>query len=271
MANFICVTCGTQYPESGREPEHCRTCEDERQYIGLDGQKWTTLEELRREHRNRLVEYEPGLTGMFTEPRFALGERAMLVESPGGNILWDCISLLDERATQHILKHGGVSAMAISHPHYYTSMVEWSRAFGRVPVYLNACDRDSVVYPDRCLEFWEGDRLELHDGLTLVWCGGHFPGGTVLYWPQGAEGRGALLSGDILQVVPDRRWVSFMHSYPNYIPLNAAAVRHIVEAVEPFRFDRIYGAFDKMVVASDAKAAVARSAGRYLRAIGATP
>ena len=25
---------------------------------------------------------------------------------------------------------GGIAAIAISHPHYYTSMVEWSRAFG---------------------------------------------------------------------------------------------------------------------------------------------
>ena len=46
----------------------------------------------------------------------------------------------------------------------------------------------------------------------------------MLHWAGGADGRGALLSGDIVQVVPDRRYVSFMYSYPNLIPLPAAAV-----------------------------------------------
>jgi hypothetical protein len=90
----------------------------------------------------------------------------------------------------------------------------------------------------------------------------------VLHWPFGAGGRGALLSGDVIQVTPDRRSVSFMHSYPNYIPLNAAAVRRIVAAVEPFAFDRIYGAFRHMTIAQGGMAAVHRSAARYLRAIG---
>ncbi|MBV9251958.1 MAG: hypothetical protein JO227_22295, partial [Acetobacteraceae bacterium] len=110
----------------------------------------------------------------------------------------------------------------------------------------------------------------LFAGLQLIRCGGHFAGGTVLHWAQGAEGRGALLSGDIVQVVPDRRWVSFMYSYPNYIPLGAAAVERIVEALEPFAFERIYGAFPKMTIKQDGKGALRRSAERYLRAIGVT-
>jgi hypothetical protein len=101
----------------------------------------------------------------------------------------------------------------------------------------------------------------------LIRCGGHFPGGTVLHWAAGAEGRGALLSGDILQVVSDRRYVSFMYSYPDLIPLPASAVRRIVAAVEPFQFDRIYGGWWGRAVATDAKAAVARSAERYIAAI----
>ena len=73
--------------------------------------------------------------------------------------------------------------------------------------------------------------------------------------------------GDIIQVVPDRRWVSFMYSYPNYIPLGAKAVNRIVNAVEPFEFERIYGAFHPLEVVADGKGAVRRSAERYLRAI----
>ena len=108
----------------------------------------------------------------------------------------------------------------------------------------------------------------LGDGLTLIRCGGHFDGGTVLHWAAGAEGRGALLSGDIIQVVPDRKHVSFMYCYPNYIPLPASAIERIVRAVEPFQFDRIYGAFWDMVIDQDGKAVVKESAERYLRAIG---
>jgi len=90
-----------------------------------------------------------------------------------------------------------------------------------------------------------------------------------LHWPDGADGKGALLTGDIIQVMQDRRYVSFMRSYPNLIPLGPAAVHRILESIEPFAFERIYGAWSRANVVSDAKGAVARSAQRYLRAIGA--
>jgi glyoxylase-like metal-dependent hydrolase (beta-lactamase superfamily II) len=159
-----------------------------------------------------------------------------------------------------------VRAIAISHPHYYTTMVEWSRAFGDAPVYLHAADRQWVMRPDPCVRFWEGETLDLGDGLTLVRCGGHYAGGTVLHWPGGAAGDGVLLPGDVIQVVPDRRWVSFMYSYPNLVPLPAGTVRRMVEAVRPFPFRRIYGAFG-MTVAEDGHWAVIRSAERYCRAL----
>jgi hypothetical protein len=163
-------------------------------------------------------------------------------------------------------QHGGISAIAISHPHYYSSMIEWSRAFD-CPVLLHAADRQWVMRQDPAIEFWEGETKEIGHGLTLIRCGGHFDGGTVLHWPEGADGKGVVLSGDILQVVQDRRWVSFMYSYPNLIPLPASTVRRIVSAVESYEFDRIYGAWWGRVVFTDAKAAVKRSADRYVRAI----
>jgi glyoxylase-like metal-dependent hydrolase (beta-lactamase superfamily II) len=263
MPAFICCTCGIQYDESARPPEACIICRDERQYIGLDGQTWTTLEELRVGHRSRFVEEQSGLSSFSTEPKFAIGQRAFAIQTPRGNVLWDCISLLDDTATEAISGLGGLAAIAISHPHYYTTCVEWSRVFGNAPVYLHAADRQWVTRPDRAIRFWEGETQEIVEGLTLIRCGGHFEGGTVLHWAEG----NALLTGDIIQVVPDRRWVSFMYSYPNYIPLNARAVRRIVAAVEPYAFDRVYGAFPGMTVREDGERAVARSADRYLRAI----
>jgi hypothetical protein len=104
--------------------------------------------------------------------------------------------------------------------------------------------------------------------MVLLRTGGHFPGATMLHWARGAEGKGALLTGDIAQVGMDRRFVSFMYSYPNYIPLNAASVLRIANAVAPFAFDRIYGAWWGRNIAFDAKAAFEASVARYLAAIG---
>ena len=267
MPNYICVTCGTQFADSSSPPAHCPICEDERQYVGSNGQQWTELAELQHGYHNVVKAQEPSLTGIGTEPKFAIGQRALLVQTANGNLLWDCITLLDDATVAAVQALGGVSAIAISHPHYYSSMVAWSQAFGDVPIYLHTADREWVMRPDPAIVFWDGDKQPLLDGLTLIHCGGHFEGGTVLHWPQGAEGRGALLTGDIIQVVQDRRYVSFMRSYPNLIPLPAPAIHQIVQAVEPFPFDRIYGAWWDTIVTTDARASVHQSAARYVHAI----
>ena len=266
MTNYMCVTCGTQFAASEEPPTGCPICQDELQYVGLGGQRWTTLEELRRSHDNIFRVLEPGVFGFGTNPSFAIGQRALLVRTPEGNVLWDCISLLDDATVEIVRSLGGLRAIAISHPHYYSSMVEWAQTFD-VPVHLHAADREWVMRPDDRLNLWEGESLDLGRGMTLLRAGGHFEGATVLHWRGGAEGRGALLAGDILQVVPDRRYVSFMYSYPNLIPLTAAAIRHIAQMLEPFPFDRIYGAWWNRVVESDGKACVERSEARYLAAI----
>jgi hypothetical protein len=263
---FICRTCGTQFAPGDEPPAACPICQDERQYVGYTGQQWTTLDELRRQHTSQIQELEPGLTGIGITPAFAINQRALLVQTPEGNLLWDCIALLDEATIAAVRALGGVRAIAISHPHYYTTMVEWAQTFGAT-VFLHADDRAHVLRPDPAIRFWEGETLPLFGGLTLIRCGGHFAGAQVLHWPAGAAGRGALLTGDIIMVAQDRRYVSFMYSYPNLIPLSARAVRRIVAAVEPFACDRIYGAWWERVVHSDARAAVARSAARYIAAI----
>ena len=267
MANYICVTCGVQYSETDAPPAHCIICEDDRQYIGPKGQLWVTLSELRNGHQNRIEDVAANLTGIGTTPGFAIGQRGLLVQTPKGNVLWDCPSLIDDATVEAIRSRGGISAIAVSHPHLVGSLVDFSHAFGNAPIYWHADNRDFVMRPDPAYQFWDGETLPLLDGLTLVRCGGHFPGSDVLHWAQGAEGRGALLTGDTIQLAQDRRFVSFMYSYPNMIPLNARAVERIVKAVEPFAFDRLYGGWWDYIMPADAKSAVKRSAERYIKAI----
>src|ERR1044071_9474372 len=267
MDTFICTTCGTQYAESIEPPEHCPICEDERQFVYWNGQEWTTLAQLQRSHHNVLRAQGERIKGIGSEPKFAIGQRAFLVQTAEGNLLWDCISLIDEATVEAVRALGGISAIAISHPHYYSSMVDWSERFGNAPIYLHAADREWVMRHSPNIQFWDGDRQDLFGGLTLIRCGGHFEGGTVLHWADGEGGEGALLTGDIIQVVQDRRFVSFMRSFPNYIPLSASAVERIVHSIEPFPFKRIYGAWWDATVSGDGHSAVTRSAARYLEAL----
>ena len=188
------------------------------------------------------------------------------MRSSQGNVLWDCISLLDDEIVETVRRLGGIAAIAISHPHYYSSMVEWASTFD-APVYLHSADREWIMRPDPCLVLWDGERHEPLSGISLLRLGGHFAGATVLHWPAGAAGHGALLSGDVVQVVPDRRWVSFMRSYPNLIPLAAAEVERIAAALALLDFERVYGAWYGRVVTADGKAAIERSARRYLLAL----
>jgi hypothetical protein len=267
MPAFICETCGSQFTPSEQPPSACPICDDERQFVPATGQTWTTLDELAVGHFNCYRHYELGLIGIGTVPQFAIGQRALLVRTPTGNVLWDCIAFIDAATIDIVKALGGLIAIAISHPHYYTTMVEWSRAFGDVPVHLHAADRRWIMRPAPAVKLWDGDTLALADGVTLLRCGGHFAGGTVLHWAQGAGGRGALLTGDIVQVIPHRNYVTFMRSYPNMVPLSAAAIARIARVLEPLQYDVIYGAwFDRSVV-HGAKAAVERSVERYLAAI----
>lgn len=266
MQNYICITCGTQYPASAEPPDECPVCQDPRQYVGHTGQQWTTLDVLRNDHRNTFSEIEPEILGIVTEPRFAIGQRAMLVLSPHGNTLWDCISLLDDETVAKIKGLGGIARIAISHPHFYTTMVEWSRVFD-APIYLHESERGDVRRPDAPIHFWQGETLDLGGGQTLIRCGGHFTGSQVLHLSQTQDGKGVLLVGDTMYVVADRRYVTFMRSYPNMIPLSAATVQKIVDAVTPFTFERLHGHTTGLEIEHDARTRVLNSAQRYIQAL----
>src|SRR5580693_5021292 len=183
MPAFICNTCGTQFAPSEREPLRCPICDEERQFVPPSGQVWTTHEALARRHTNTFRQHEPGLIGIGMVPAFAIGQRALLLRTPKGNVLWDCISLLDG-ATKEIV-----------------------------------------------------------------------------------EGRGALLSGDIVQVIPDRKFVTFMRSYPNMIPLSAPSVERIGALLEPYKYDVIHGAWFDRTIPRGGKDVVTRSVARYIAAV----
>lgn len=267
MTYFICKTCGVQYEALAAPPAHCPICEDERQYLPEGGQAWTTLAELQRNHQPIFREEEPNLLGIGTEPRFAIGQRMQLIQSAQGNVLWECMSLINDEAVAKVKSLGQVSAMSMSHPHFFSSIIEWSDALGGVPIYVHAADERWLGRRSKNIVLWQGDTLQLSPDVTLINCGGHFNGSSVLHWRAGANGKGVLLCGDTIYVVADRRYVSFMRSYPNLIPLAAPAVRQIVERVRPFQFDRIYSAWFGAVLKENAKAALDFSAQRYIRAI----
>ena len=189
MPAFICTACGTQYPPSdkaagpvrhlrGGAPVRAARRPDLDHAGGAGGEPPQQLPPVRaRRHRHRHASrLSPSASAPSSSAR------------PHGNILWDCISLLDAATVTLIKGLGGLKAIAISHPHFYTTMGAWSRAFGGVPIHLHARDKAWIMQPDPAVKLWEGETLNLLPDVTLVRCGGHFPGGTVLHWAQGRGG-----------------------------------------------------------------------------------
>jgi hypothetical protein len=267
MNSFICETCGTQYAPTARAPATCRVCEDERQYIGWSGQRWTTHEALAATHTLRIGD-DAGLLAVAMSPDFAIPQRMLLLTTEAGNILWESLSLVTDAAVQSLRDRGGVDRIVISHPHFYASMVEWSEALGNVPILLHAADHAWIQRQARCIEHWHGERLAIGGGVTLLRTGGHFPGSTALHWATGPRGRGALFVGDSPQVAANRRSVSFMYSYPNFIPMPHTDVRRMRELLAPFDYDDAYGFSWGRNIIGGARAAVNASFDRYLSAVG---
>ncbi|TDK34368.1 MBL fold metallo-hydrolase [Rhizobium deserti] len=269
MFVFICCACGTSFEQATDQPPSCLICADERQYVPPSGQTWTTPSKLAASHRNSWQQLEPGLLSIQTMPAFAINQRALLLQTPSGNVLWDCMAHLDEATKTLIDGLGGISAIAISHPHYYTTMQDWAVAFD-APIYLHAADQQWICRASDHVRLWDEAALALSSSVTLVHAGGHFAGGTVLHWTA-QDGVGVLLAGDIVQVTPGADYVSFMWSYPNMIPLSAPEVADVAERLAPWPFERIYGAFSSQNVRNDGQAIVARSAKRYIERLSQAP
>src|SRR5262245_43137712 len=264
MPEFLCKACGVQYPDGIAPPKNCIICEDGRQFVPKAGQQWITPKQLASGHANAFREAAPGLLGISTTPQFAIGQRAFLIITPEGNVLWDCISLLDEATIEVIKSLGGIRAIAVSHPHFYSAMASWGRAFD-CPVLVHEADRKWVVLSDPSIKFWKGEVIEVMSGVSLHRLGGHFPGSSVLLLAD----RRILLTGDTVLVTWDRRHVAFMWSYPNYVPLPAKEVERIGRRLQALDFDALYSAFwDRGAIEQGAKAAVAQSIERHISGPG---
>jgi len=264
VPKYLCKACGTQHPERARPPERCPICEDERQFVPPTGQEWIVAEALAAGRFNVFRKIAPGLFGISTVPQFAIGQRAFLVAMPAGNILWDCLSLLDSATIEIIRALGGLKAIAVSHPHFYSAMATWGRTFD-CPVFVHEADREWLVEPDPGIEFWSGKMRVIFPGAALHRLGGHFPGSAVLHLGE----QRTLLTGDTLLVTPDQRHVAFMWSYPNYVPLAAAEVERIGRRLAALDFDAIHSAFwGRGDIPEGAKAAVDRSVARHIRGCG---
>jgi hypothetical protein len=266
MPVWICEQCGAHFPDSVAPPSVCPICEDERQFVNWKGQRWLTREQLAATHKD-IWRADLGVVGIGLEPSFAIGQRALLLRENDGCVMWDCIPIATREAIDHVRSLGGLKAIAVSHPHFYGAVADWSEAFGGAPIYLHADDRRWITRPCPSIVNWTGDSQSISADITLWRAGGHFAGATILHWRAGADGKGALCTGDIAMVAMDRRSVSFMYSYPNLLPLNAAAVTRIAGVVAPLSFDRIHGAWWGRNIAEGAKAAFDASVRRYLAAI----
>jgi len=265
---WICSTCGVQFAPGPDTPDACPICQDSRQYVGWPGQTWTTASMLNAQHA---IHFEDcaGVATMVSRPSFAIAQRAFLVPCGSAVVMWECLSQVSDDALRRLDAMGGVQAIAISHPHFYAAMVDWSDALGGIPIYLHAADRQWVQRHSPALHFWEGDRLALSDGLELVHLPGHFEGSTGLWWKHGPRPGGSLFPGDALQVSADRRFTSFMYSYPNHIPLGPTALRRLEARLAPLRFADLFGFAPGRQIVGEAQARVALSFERYRAAISA--
>ena len=258
MADWLCAACAVEYPAGDTPPASCAICEDERQYVPPSGQAWTSLQRLQRDGTRVLVEeIEPDLYGLSVVPKLGIGQRALLLCTPEGNLLWDPAGYVDEAAAAAVQDLGGVAVIATSHPHMFGAQTAWSRMLGDPPVLVNEADASWVRRDEPCIRTWGGEE-EVLPGVLLRTVGGHFPGSAVVHWD-----RGVVLSGDTVFPGPSQAWVTFQRSFPNSVPMSAAVVRRIADRVCDRPFERMYGNLAN-VIPSGARDAVLRSADRYI-------
>lgn len=191
MKFWICQTCAVEQPDSEEPPATCPICSDDRQYVRPSGQQWTTLAGLLEAgRRGEVDEVEPGLWGVTIVPSVGIGQRALLVQTEAGNLLWDATGYVDADLVEAIKQIGGLAAIASSHPHMFRVHVEWSHRFGGVPVFVQERDAEWLQRNDAVISTW-AEAYEVLPGLTLHRIGGHLGGAFWRRrWSRGAAERG---------------------------------------------------------------------------------
>lgn len=285
--HLICAACGTQFTSCDRSAvKTCHICDDPRQYVPPSGQSFTTMAKLQATHKNVFTPHavDPRLVSITTKPNFAISQAAILIKTPAGNVLWDCLPLLDQETIDTINGMGGLKAIAISHPHYYSAHVQWARAF-KCPVYLASEDMSwTTLTSSHQVAVKETETDILDTGVKLIKLGGHFPGSFVALFDN------RLLVADTLMTTPSGkgRWdvdalgekrekpkghnsFSFLWSIPNYIPLNPDEIARMWGILKKYDFESTHGAFVGMdVYGRNVKGEVLESMKIQLRFMGYT-
>ncbi|KAI9792127.1 MAG: hypothetical protein M1835_008058 [Candelina submexicana] len=252
---LICTACGTQFDRTqGLDLRDCKICDDPRQFVPTSGQSFTTLADLRKGNYENQWVHDPEDSRIWwvrTEPQFAIGERAFLLQTAAGNVLWDLIAYLDQKTIDFINAKGGLKAIVISHPHYWTTHVEWAKTFG-CPVYMAKEDEEWICRSDNGIDrrFIQGSTEKILPGVTAIKTGGHFPGSMVLHWAQKLFIADSLVTqpSGLYHVdrLPGTTSFTFMWSIPNMIPLPPSDIQNIWRALKSWDFHETYGAFRGM-------------------------
>jgi glyoxylase-like metal-dependent hydrolase (beta-lactamase superfamily II) len=259
---IICIACGTQYQQTLPATATCPICLDDRQAVPEKGQCWTNLQELSDNYGVIIKKLHENLYELKMAPSFAIGQRALLIITPTGNILWDCIALINEPTIEFIKSKGGLKAMAFSHPHYYTTMNEWAEIFN-CPIYIHQKDEPWIFNKAEHISLWSEVDKELWDGIRLINVGGHFPGSSILHVPFLSK-ESTILCGDTFYISPSKKHAAVMYSYPNRIPLPVHEVQRIKKQMLNIQFDTIYGFYDYQNIYSDAKHLIENSLNKYI-------
>jgi glyoxylase-like metal-dependent hydrolase (beta-lactamase superfamily II) len=257
----ICITCGTQFSPINNQLEICPICDDDRQYIPENGQEWTHLDDLAKRFSVITRMLNDNLFELKMVPSFAIGQRALLVLTPNGNILWDCIALLNKPVIEFIKSKGGLKAIAFSHPHYYTTMNEWADTFD-CPIWIHQNDKQWIFNKGNHVSLWTGIEKEMWDGIKLINIGGHFPGSSILHIPSFSP-KGTILCGDTFFISPNKKHIAVMYSYPNRIPLTIAEIQRIEKQMRHIQFDTIHGFYDYQNIYLNAKELLEDSLAKY--------
>jgi glyoxylase-like metal-dependent hydrolase (beta-lactamase superfamily II) len=260
MKTIICSTCGTQLSVEPQTPDHCPICTDDRQYVPESGQLWADTAEL--ENRTiKITQLNSGLYALKITPDFAIAQRALLLVSPGGNILWDCIPCIDQSTIDFINNIGSLKAIAFSHPHYYSNMNEWAAEFD-CPIYIHQNDAEWVPFETTYIRLWRGNKMQLWDGINIVHIGGHFAGSCLLHVPN-LTPKGTVLCGDTFNIGRSKQHIAIMYSYPNIILLPRNEFAKAYQKASVIEFDSIYGAFENQDIEGNAMEIFNASMQRY--------
>jgi hypothetical protein len=258
---IICTACGTQYQHTLATKAVCPICLDDRQAVPEKGQSWTNLQKLSDDYSVIIKKLNDNLYELKMAPSFAIGQRALLVITPNGNILWDCIALINEPTIEFIKSKGGLKAIAFSHPHYYTTMNEWAEIFN-CPIYIHQKDEQWIFNKGDNVSLWSETEKELWDGMRLINIGGHFPGSSILHVPF-LSNEGTILCSDTFYISPSKKHAAVMYSYPNRIPLPIQEVQRIKKQMLNIQFDTMHGFYDYQNIYFNAKQIIEHSLDKY--------